>query len=403
MPTAPGVYLMREESGEIFYIGKAKNLRSRIRSYLRGQDSRAFVALLDHLLDDIEVILTESEKEAMLLENELIKKYQPRFNVKLTDDKRYLCLRLSKSHTYPRLELVRRFGKDKAHYFGPFHSASAIRETLRIVNRHFQLRTCSDQVLISRKRPCLQYQIKRCLAPCVFDLSDGGYAQKVGDVVSFLEGRHRDLLAILEERMQRHAEKLQFEVAAQIRDQRRAVKRSMERQGLVSSDFVNRDVVGLYREGPSVEIHVMHMRQGRPIGAQRFTLQDTELPTGEILADFGVRYYANDQDPRMPPDEILFPPDMEWTEALEQVLREHFKKSLRILVPQRGDKKRLITLAIANARQAFQDKKRERGAAKTAAESLQKLLRFASSALAHRVHRCLPSRGQRYRGQRGTL
>ncbi|SVD63260.1 uncharacterized protein METZ01_LOCUS416114, partial [marine metagenome] len=171
LPQGPGVYLMKGRGGKVFYIGKAKNLRNRLRSYFSGSDTRAFVAHLDRILYDIEGILTNSDKEAVIVENDLIKKHQPRFNVKLTDDKRFLCLKLDTTQTYPRIEIRRRFGKDKAHYFGPYHSATAIRQTVSIINRHFQLRTCSDQVLNNRSRPCLQYQIDRCPAPCMYDLS----------------------------------------------------------------------------------------------------------------------------------------------------------------------------------------------------------------------------------------
>src|SRR5438093_2914982 len=150
LPARPVVYLMNDAAGEVFCIGKAKSLRDRVRGYFSGSDERAFVALLDHLLADLEVVLTNSEKEAMLVENDLIKEHQPRFNVRLVDDKRFLCLRLDTRQIYPRLEVVRRFQKDTARYFGPYHSAHSIRETLRIVNRHFQLRTCSDHVLTNR-------------------------------------------------------------------------------------------------------------------------------------------------------------------------------------------------------------------------------------------------------------
>ena len=206
LPDSPGVYLMRDAKGQVIYVGKAKSLKDRVRSYFSGADTRAFVAVLDQWLADLEVVLTHSEKEALLLENELIKAHQPRFNVKLTDDKRFLCLRLDVNKPYPRLDVVRRFGKDKARYFGPYHSASAIRESLRIINRHFQLRTCTDQMMNNRSRPCLQYQIKRCPAPCVFDLTDGPYDANVRDVVAFLEGRHNDLIETLTQRMHQAAE-----------------------------------------------------------------------------------------------------------------------------------------------------------------------------------------------------
>ncbi|HZX66702.1 MAG TPA: GIY-YIG nuclease family protein, partial [Myxococcales bacterium] len=170
LPTQPGVYLMKDKAAEVVYVGKAVSLRARVNQYFqeRSGDARAFIPFLEDLLGDVEVIITPTEKDALLLENELIKKHRPRFNVKLRDDKNFISLRLSGTHPYPRLEVVRRIRKDGARYFGPYASASAIRETLGIVNRHFQLRTCTDQVMANRRRPCLQYQIKRCPAPCVY-------------------------------------------------------------------------------------------------------------------------------------------------------------------------------------------------------------------------------------------
>jgi excinuclease ABC subunit C len=316
------------------------------------------------------VVLTDSEKEALILEDDLIKRFQPRFNVKLVDDKRFLCLRIDPRETYPRLSVVRRFAKDGALFFGPYSSAQSIRETLRLINRHFMLRPCSDQVMAQRKQPCLQHQIKRCPAPCVYDLSGGEYAENVANVVAFLDGRETDLIDALRARMQRHSDALEYERAAQVRDQVRAVERSLERQRLVSPDFVNRDVVGLYREGPAVELHVMRTRDGRLIDAKRYSLTDMEVPAGEVLADFGVRYYGDSDIP----DEILFPADMEWCEPLAAFLSEKARRSVRVLVPRRGDKKRLVDLAQRNARQAFVDKQRERGAAQTAIERLQRAL-----------------------------
>ncbi len=371
LPPTPGVYLMKDARGEVFYIGKAKSLRDRVRGYFSGSDERAFVTLLDHLLADLEVVLTHSEKEALLSENDLIKKHQPRFNVRLVDDKHFLCLRLDTRQVYPRLEVVRRFGKDGARYFGPYHSAQSIRRTLSIVNRHFQLRTCSDQTLATRQRPCLQFQIKRCPAPCVHDLSHGEYTENIDNVIVFLEGREQELVTRLRARMFAHSEQMEFEQAALLRDQLRAVDRSLETQRVVSTDFADRDVVGLYREGPAIEIHVMRTREGRLTDAQRFSLADMEIPTADVLADFAVRYYLGHHDV---PTEILVPSDMEWAEALAALLSEQAGRTVRVLAPQRGDKVRLVELATMNARQAFADKQREEGAARIAVERLQRAL-----------------------------
>ena len=371
LPHGPGVYLMKDARGTIFYIGKAKSLRERVRGYFSGSDTRAFVALLDPLLADLEVVLTDSEKEAFLLENELIKAHHPRFNVKLTDDKRFLCLRLDVRQPYPRLEVTRRLAKDGARYFGPYHSAAAIRETLRLVNRHFQLRTCSDQVLAARTRPCLQHQIKRCPAPCVYELKDGPYAANVQAVVTFLEGKSESLIADLEGRMQVLAEAEKFEAAGLLRDQIRAVRRSLERQQMISPDLVDRDVIGVYREGPAVELHVMQIRAGRLCDARRYSLADTEVPTQELLGEFAGRYYDASMQP---PSEILFPGPMQWADALAGVLSERLGRKVTVLVPQRGGKLAMVRLACRNAGQAFADKKRERGAAQTATHALQAAL-----------------------------
>ena len=378
LPDAPGVYLMKSADGEVFYIGKAKSLRNRVRGYFSGSDTRAFVLLLDHLLQDLEVVLTHSDKEAFLLENELIKAHHPRFNVRLTDDKRFLCLKLDVRQTYPRLEVVRRFAQDGARYFGPYHSASSIRETLRLVNRHFQLRTCSDQVLANRTRPCLQHQIKRCPAPCVFDLSSGAYAQNVRHVEAFLEGRKNELVVELTQRMKERAAELEFEAAGSLRDQIQAVERSLERQRLITPDLVNRDVVGIYREGPAIELHVMRTRQGRLIDARRFSFGDTEVPTGDVLSDFAGRYYTSGAEI---PDEILFPEGMDWDDPLASVLSEQSGRTVRVFTPKRGDKHHLVMLASRNAHQAFIDKQREAGAARSAIERLQRVLHLRAPPL----------------------
>jgi excinuclease ABC subunit C len=374
LPDSPGVYLMKNADGKVIYVGKAKSLRDRVRSYFSGSDTRAFVARLDTLLHDLEVVLTHSDKEAFLLENELIKQHSPRFNIKLTDDKRFLCLRLDTRKSSPRLEVVRRFGADGARYFGPYHSASSLRETLRIVNRHFQLRTCSDQMLANRVRPCLQYQIKRCPAPCVFDLSDGAYTQNVNNVIAFLEGRQSELLGHLNDRMAACAAQMEYEAAGALRDQIDAVKRSLERQRMVSTDLADRDVIGLYREGPAIEIHVMRTRGGRLMDARRYSFADTEVPTADVLGDFAGSYYSVADGI---PHEILFPADMEWDSSLAAVLSERTGHTVKVLVPQRGDKHAMVVLAQRNAHQAFMDKQREAGAARTAIDLLQKHLRLS--------------------------
>src|SRR3954468_1732240 len=237
LPAAPGVYIMKDRRGKAVYIGKAGVLRNRVRQYFQASsgDNRDFVPLLDGIVADIETVITSNEKEALLLENTLIKKHQPRFNVNLRDDKNYLVLRLDPEGEWPRLEVVRKIAGDGAFYFGPYHSATSCREALRIVNRHFQLRTCTDHVLHNRRRPCLQYQIKRCPAPCVLGVSRVEYGDQVRDVRRFLEGKNDELLERLRARMKEASSKTEFERAATARDQLRALEASLEAQRVVST------------------------------------------------------------------------------------------------------------------------------------------------------------------------
>jgi excinuclease ABC subunit C len=355
LPAAPGCYLMKDKAGVVVYVGKASSLRSRVRSYFGAPraDERAFVALLDELLGTIEVIVTRSEKEAVLLENELIKKHRPRFNVVLRDDKTFIVLRLDVTHPYPRLEVRRaKEARDpKARYFGPFSSAWSIRETLKLLNRHFQLRTCTDRVLATRKRPCILYQIKRCPGPCVYEVPEAEYAASVSDAVAFLEGREPELAARLEARMKEAAGALRFEEAARLRDQLQAVAHSLEVQRVMLGDGADRDVLGLHREGPDLVVQVMVMRTGRLIDARSFPFKGQVAADPELLSQFLAAYY----DGQPAPEEILLPVEPDGAEALAEVLAEgRGGRKVRLLTPQRGAKADLLEVAAANAAQSFQ-------------------------------------------------
>jgi excinuclease ABC subunit C len=365
LPAAPGCYLMKDRQGEVVYVGKAASLRARVRQYFdagRGDD-RIFIPLLDDLLGDIEVIVTRSEKEAVLLENELIKKHRPRFNVRLRDDKDFIVLRLDERHPYPRLE-VRRAREKRlagARYFGPYSSASSIRETLRIVNRHFQLRTCTDHVLEHRKRPCILFQIHRCPAPCVYDIPAEEYRQSVEDAVEFLEGRETELVERLRARMEDAAGGQRFEEAARLRDQLQAVERSLEKQRVLMADRADRDVIGLWREGPDLVVQVLSMRAGKLQDSRSHPFREQEFPDDEILSSFLALYY--EQNPA--PDEVLVPVEPAASEALADVLAERRGKRVRILTPQRGAKADLLEVAARNAEQGFRswhekDERREK-------------------------------------------
>ncbi|WP_257456226.1 excinuclease ABC subunit UvrC [Archangium lipolyticum] len=372
LPTEPGVYLMKDRQGEIIYVGKAVNLRNRVRSYFtRTGDTRAFVSLLDRFLGDLETVLVHNEKEALLLENELIKKHKPRFNVLLKDDKQYISLRLDRSQDYPRLEVVRKYQKDGARYFGPYSSASAIRETLRIINRFFHLRTCTDHVLANRKRPCLLHQIGRCPAPCVYPVSVEEYRKSVDEVILFLEGKAGELVDGLRARMKQASSELKFEEAARIRDQLLAIERSLERQKVATTDFKDQDVFAAHREGDRLLVYVLYVRQGRLNGGMAFPLGSQEFPDEELLPSFVNLYY--DQG-NFVPEEVLLPLDIEEREGLEALLTERKGERVRVMVPKRGEKRDLVEMAQKNAEQATIERRRTKDETEVVLRRLQERL-----------------------------
>jgi len=380
LPVDPGVYLMKDQRGKVIYVGKAASLRVRVRQYFQPNtgDSRDFVPLLEGIVGDIETVVTSNEKEALLLENTLIKKHQPRFNVKLTDDKNFLVLRLDPKAEWPRLEVGRRIREDGAYYFGPYHSASSAREALRVVNRHFQLRTCTDHVLHNRRRPCLQYQIKRCPGPCVLPVPPEEYADQVRDVRLFLEGKNDELLDRLRGRMKDAAGKTEFERAAAVRDQLQALESSLESQRVVSTDFVDQDVIGFHREGLALELVVMSIRQGKMTGSRSFSFAEQEFPDEEILSSFLGLYYDLTA---VPPDEVLLPFPISDAQLKAEWLAEKRpagsrRRKVEVLVPQRGPRRDLVELARKNASVSYTSRRNAREDAELMLAKLQKRLRL---------------------------
>ncbi len=389
LPKSPGCYLFKDKAGSVVYIGKAKSLRSRVHSYFQesGSDSRYFIPILRRIVLDLETVVTGSEKEAAVLENELIKQHQPRFNVKLRDDKDFLCLRLDTNKAWPRIETVRRPSPDGARYFGPYHSATSARRTLHLVNKHFQLRTCSDAELASRRRPCLQYQIKRCPAPCVIDIDKAWYGEQVRSVALFLEGRHDELSGELTQRMQGASRAMEFELAAIYRDQLRAVEAVREGQRVVAMKDVDQDVIGLYREGSLVEILVLEVRSGRVNDTASFSLRGVELPDDEVLAGFLNQYYAGQESlATLIPDEILVSLLPDGALGVAEWLGELRGKKVLLFVPQRGPKVDLLAMATENAAHAFREKQRSSDDIESRLEELRSRLRLPS--LPHRIECC---------------
>jgi excinuclease ABC subunit C len=381
LPQAPGVYLMKGRTGNIFYVGKASSLRNRVRSYFNASgDSRSFVALLDRILYDIEFVVTANEKEALLLENNLIKEHRPRYNVLLRDDKNYLALRLDTRKPYPRLDLVRSFGTDGARYFGPYHSARTARRITRLLNKHFQLRVCTDRVMRSRKRPCLQYQIGRCLAPCTLEVDRESYRERVADVVLFLSGREDELVGNLAERMHAAADAEQFEEAARLRDLMEEIRTQLQEQHVVEAVGLNQDVIGRYRQADRVELCLMTIRQGRMIGSQEIPLRHQEFPDDEMLSSFLALHYEGDQPL---PDEILLPVILEDSVVLQEWLTEKRGRKVRLVHPQRGYRRRLVEMADRTARATFEARANRAADAEDMLERMQRRLRLGR--MPHRI------------------
>ena len=377
LPASPGVYVFHGADAKVLYVGKARSLRNRVRSYFQAgsSDLRAFVSRLERELTDIETFVTHTDKEAALLENQLIKSHQPKYNVKLRDDKEFLSLRLDAKRPWPRLEVVRRPRPDGAQYFGPYHSATAARQTLRLVNRYFQLRTCTDTEFRMRSRPCLQYQIKRCPGPCVLAVDRDEYQVQVGNVARFLDGRHDELMRNLDERMQGASGELEYERAAIYRDQIRAVERAREEQRVAGVHKSDQDVVGFHREGDQVEVAVLSMRSGRIFSVRTLPLRRVAVPNDEMLGAFLRQHYA---ERATLPDEILVSVAIEMSEALEELLSENRKRRVQIVQPKRGAKAKLLELARENAEHAFKEKERAREDVEARLAELQKQLRLST-------------------------
>jgi excinuclease ABC subunit C len=396
LPVQSGVYLFKDKKGTVVYVGKAKSLRSRVRSYFQagGSDERYFIPILQRTVGDLETIVTANEKEATILENTLIKEYDPRYNVKLRDDKDFLCIRLDTTHEWPRLSVLRRRavhnadgkggGPDGARYFGPYHSATSARRTLHLVNKHFQLRTCSDAELERRSRPCLQYQIKRCPAPCVYEVDRSWYAEQVGLVGKFLDGRHDELSRELRMRMHEAATTLRFELAAVYRDQLRAIEKVREEQNVVSVDEVDRDVVGLYREADLVEVALLYVRGGKLADVATFSTKQAEIPDEEILAAFLSRNYEGALT-AIPP-EIILPLEPDAMVGIEEWITDQAGHKVALLHPKRGPRVDLLALANDNAKHAFREKRRQKDDIDERLAQLQERLRLP--VLPRRIEGC---------------
>lgn len=352
LPVLPGVYLLCDRGGKILYIGKAANLRSRVKSYFtREGDARFNVRFLMRHVRQVATIITTNQKEAFLLEDTLIKREQPRYNIRLRDDKTYVSVRFDLNAEWPRAIVMRRRNeRDGAVWLGPYDSAHSVRETLRLLQRVFPIRSCSDSVLYNRSRPCLLHQIGRCCAPCVKPIDPGEYRELVRGTILVLKGKTQEVIEKLRSDMDAHSEAMEFEQAAALRDRIAAIERTTERQRVFTHDGDDRDVIVFERGGGRLAFTVFVYRNGLLLSTRPYVLRDHERDPGDLLNEFIHRYYQQE----IPPREVLVDVDVDDRELLEEWLSERREAKSEIVRPQRGDKVRLIEVARENCKRLLE-------------------------------------------------
>ncbi len=352
-PSSPGVYLMKGADGGILYVGKARDLKKRVRSYFgASRDSRYHIRFLMERVADLEFIVTDTEKEALILENTLIKKHRPKYNFNLRDDKTYFSLRMDMTEEFPRLTIIRRVSRDGARYFGPYSSASAAREVLKELSKLFPLRHYPLETCRRRKRPCLFYQLKQCSAPCHGLIGKEEYASLAEGAILFLEGKKSDLVKIYKERMARAANTEKYEEAARFRDLIHAIRVTVEKQKMVTLGG-DSDVIGFTREGDRLEISLLFIRGGSLIGSRSYSLH-WEMNDDEGIGSFMNEYYSQDV---LIPDEVLVPLPLTEPEAIAELLSERRGKRVAVTFPRRGHKLELVNLAVKNAATTAMEKR----------------------------------------------
>ncbi|WP_312563280.1 excinuclease ABC subunit UvrC [Anaerospora sp.] len=350
LPDKPGVYLWKDDQKRIIYVGKAVNLKNRVRSYMQSSRNHSpKVRSMVSRIADLEYIITSSEIEALILECNLIKKHRPKYNISLRDDKSYPYVKVTLNETYPRVYATRKVIKDGARYFGPYTNAGAVHETLKLLKRLFPLRTCRQ---LDAQRPCLQYHIKRCLAPCAGKVEPAVYGEMIKAVCLFLEGRSDDVIKNLKKRMEEAAENLEFELAAQLRDQLAAVDKVREKQNIVTGSG-DQDAVGLARSAVGTCVQVFFIRSGKMVGRDHFLLTNSEEEEdAKVLEAFLKQYYSQ---AAFLPREVLLPFDVPEQQLLSDWLTEAKGGRVAVDTPKRGTKKDLVSMASGNAARVLEE------------------------------------------------
>ena len=357
LPTSAGIYVHKNAAGKIIYVGKAKNLRNRVRQYFQSSRHQDYkTRQLVKLIADFEFIVVDSEVEALILESNLIKKHRPRFNILLKDDKSYPHIKLT-NEPFPKVVVTRKIVRDGSHYYGPFLPAVLARRTVNLVNRAFQLRTCEIEIDGKLPRPCLEYHLKRCLGPCVKGLcTQEEYQEAAADVKILLEGRNKELAGTLEERMWKFSEEGKYEIAAKYRDLRNTVTALSEQQKMATTAERDVDIFGYYRERQRLALQLFTMREGRIVGRREFFWEDLpeddSFDASNFLGNVLTQYYTTDYVPL----EIHVPQDFEDREILEQALSQRRGRRVKILDPKRGKNRHLVELVETNAKIAFEQR-----------------------------------------------
>jgi len=375
LPDQPGVYLFRDEQGELLYVGKAAVLSNRVRSYFqKGADhSPKHTVLVSHIAD-LETIVTRSELEALILESNLIKQHRPRFNVVLRDDKQYPYLRLPIKEDFPRLSIVRRVQQDGALYYGPYTPAGALRETLKVIKKAFPLATCAILIDGKAERACIEFEIKRCMAPCTGNQSKEDYRHIVEQVRQFLEGRDHELLDDLRAQMEGAAAHEDFEEAARLRDRLFNIERTLEKQRITQTTTTDQDVIGLARQGSAVDLQILFVRGGLLIGRKDFFWpHSADIGDEELVRSAIEQFYNKDGQP---PKELLIPTDLDDATVIEEWLSGKRGNAVRVVAPERGMKHQLLLLAEENAGAAVANHLRDEEIGRQAVEELKRLVRL---------------------------
>ena len=378
LPDQPGVYLFKDRSGDVLYIGKAARLADRVRSYfLKGADHTPKTALLVSQIADLETMVTRSELEALILESNLVKRHRPPFNVVLRDDKQYPYLRLPVKDRFPRLSIVRRVQKDGALYYGPYTPAGALRETLKVIKKVFPLATCTIDIDGNAERACIEFEIKRCMAPCTGQQTQEDYHRIVRQVRQFLEGHDRELVDELRSQMDAAAAREEFEEAARLRDRIFKIERTLERQRITQTASIDQDVIGVARHGTSVDLQLLFVRGGLLIGRKDFFWLESADATDEELVRSAVEQFYNKEG--QPPRELLIPVDIPDADLLARWLSDKRGETMRVLAPERGTKHQLVLLAEENAAAALADHLRNEELDRQAGEELQRVFRLETA------------------------